>query len=366
MPDDARPRLRDRLIWSGMAPAGLARLLAGRLRRIAPDRLAQALLLAPTAAGVGMLNAVQRLIHGRAIARTALTAPPVVIIGHHRSGTTHLHKLLSLLPDLHAPTSYECFAPGHFLVTGGVLPRLLRPLIAATRPMDAMPNDLSQPQEDDFALLSMGAPTPYRALAFPERAWRPPLEGDLTGPAIMDAQEAFLKALTLRHGKRIVLKSPFHTARLRALGARYPGAVFVHMVRDLDQVGPSTLNFWRRLESGQRLGPPAPADDGRSGFALGVFDWMYERFFADLAQAPPPSLITIHYDDLIADPRAALRRIAALLGPGGGALDLSRVDRHLDQVATYRPNSFAPQTDIYAGSAIAAAYRARYLDRPTP
>jgi hypothetical protein len=43
----------------------------------------------------------------------------------------------------------------------------------------------------------------------------------------------FLKCLTLENPKRMVLKSPPHTARIRVLLDLFPDARFVHIYRDL-------------------------------------------------------------------------------------------------------------------------------------
>jgi hypothetical protein len=40
-------------------------------------------------------------------------------------------------------------------------------LIPKQRPMDNMAAGWDRPQEDEFALLTLGAPTPYERMAFP-------------------------------------------------------------------------------------------------------------------------------------------------------------------------------------------------------
>ena len=104
---------------------------------------------------------------GRAIARTEIDEPPLFVIGHWRSGTTMLHEMMVLDERFAYPTTYECFAPNHFLLTGALLPKLIWFLLPSKRPMDNMAVSFDHPQEDEFALLSMGAPTPFMRMAFP-------------------------------------------------------------------------------------------------------------------------------------------------------------------------------------------------------
>ena len=60
------------------------------------------------------------------------------------------------------PTSYECFSPRHFLLTERLIPWAAAGLLPKKRPMDNMQAGFDRPQEDEFALLSMAAPTIYQ------------------------------------------------------------------------------------------------------------------------------------------------------------------------------------------------------------
>ena len=110
---------------------------------------------------------LQRWFYGRGIDETELAAPPLFIIGHWRSGTTFLHELLVLDDKFTSPTTYQCFAPFHFLLTERTIGRFMGILLPKRRPMDNMLAGSERPQEDEFALLTMGLRTPYRRMAFP-------------------------------------------------------------------------------------------------------------------------------------------------------------------------------------------------------
>ncbi|MCH5376649.1 MAG: glutamate synthase-related protein [Planctomycetes bacterium] len=113
------------------------------------------------------LHAVQRLRYGKRLREVQVDRPPVFIIGHWRSGTTLLHELLVRDPQFAYPNTYECFAPSHFLVSEWIIPRLVGFLLPKRRPMDNMGAGFGYPQEDEFAICIMGAPSPYSRLAFP-------------------------------------------------------------------------------------------------------------------------------------------------------------------------------------------------------
>ena len=50
----------------------------------------------------------------------------------------------------------------------------------------------------------------------------------------------FVKALTLHKQKRMMMKSPPHTGRIEVLARLFPGAKFIHIVRDPYSIFPST------------------------------------------------------------------------------------------------------------------------------
>ena len=59
---------------------------------------------------------IERLRFGERI-DAAEVHPPLFILGHYRSGTTHLHNLLALDPRFAAPTFYQALNPHTFLTT---------------------------------------------------------------------------------------------------------------------------------------------------------------------------------------------------------------------------------------------------------
>src|SRR5262249_45738484 len=196
------------------------------------------------------LGLVQRAVYGRRVARTPVVHAPVFILGHWRSGTTLLHELLARDQRLAFPTTYECLAPHHFLLTRAWLPRRVGWLMPDRRPMDSMAAGWDRPQEDEFALCLLGQPSPYERLAFPNRsAGEAALDLRGLSPRALRRWKAALyrlvQALTLAHGGRsLVLKSPPHTCRVPTLLELVPDARVVHVVRDPYELYPSTLHPW--------------------------------------------------------------------------------------------------------------------------
>jgi hypothetical protein len=265
---------------------------------------------------------VQEIVFGRAIRRTPMRTPPLIILGHWRTGTTLLHEML-IRDERHSyPTSYECFAPHHFLLSEPWITPWFRFLMPAHRPMDNMPAGFNHPQEDEFALCMLGIPSPYWAFAFPNHNPQNPAYFDLTGlprRALNDWKKAFVGFLQRVHfknpGKRLVLKSPPHTCRIPVLLDLFPDALFVHIVRDPKVVIPSTINLWKALSSTQ--GFQIPRFAGLEEIILDTYQKMYDRLEKTRHSIDPSRFYEIRYEDLIADPVVEMQKVYEHLGLGG-------------------------------------------------
>ena len=300
--------------WHGMCLGDWLRLLKRGRYRVHPLRMVMAGNITLCAGVNSSLTLLQNLIYGRQIAATEIKQPPIFIIGHWRSGTTYLHELMVCDKRFSYPTYYECFEPNHFLLSGWLFPKLLWPLLPGKRPMDNMETGWHRPQEDEFALLAMGAPTPYFRMAFPERAaagqrifgyGRLPARGF----GALAARHAAVRANAhlRKKGKRLIMKSPPHTGRIGELAKFFPGAKFIHIVRDPSTVFPSTKRLWVSLDEAQGLQHPHHND--LDEYILATFERMYRGFNRQRPSIADNQICELKYEDLVRDPMQELRRI---------------------------------------------------------
>jgi hypothetical protein len=291
-----------------------------------------------------LLGLLERAIFGGAVRATRIEAPPIFLIGHWRTGTTLLHELMACDERFACPTTYQCLSSGHFLLTERWLARWLGFLLPASRQMDNMKQSFDRPQEDEFALCMSGAGSPYSAIAFPNRTPRDEsyLDLDDLSPARrrrwQKALYGFLQKLTYRHGKRLVLKSPPHTARIKTLREMFPDAIFIHIVRDPYVVFPSTLNLWRTLY--RTHGLQVPTYDGIEERVLRTFVRMFEKLEAGRALLRPGQLYELSYEDLIRNPAGEIRKIYDHFQLGGFDDCLPRLKDHLASIGTYETNKY--------------------------
>lgn len=364
LPPNRHPAWTPR-IWFGMRFGDVVNLLWEGGFRCSLSRIHMPLLLLPVAVMNSALYWLQQLLFGRSTAAKELS-PPLMIVGHFRSGTTHLYELLARDPRFIAPTTYQCFAPNHFLLTQSWLPKFLRWLMPDRRPMDNMAIGLDRPQEDEFAMVAMGGPTMYRRLAFPNE---PPVDlATLDMQDIPLQQESrlrkrltwFYKAVTLKTDRRLLVKAPPHTGRIVWLAKQFPGVQFLHITRDPAAMIPSLEHTWRVLDLTQAFQTPHE-DLDYLPLIEKTFDRMYESFRNTPSTLGEEQLFEIRYEDLIADPLGTLEAAYRALRLGDFEAARPAIEEYLKSLSGYRPNQLSQASSKKFGeSAMWQWYRETY------
>ncbi|KAB2876490.1 MAG: sulfotransferase [Bauldia sp.] len=330
-------------VWHGMRFGAWLRLMAAGDFDVTFNCLPRILSVTAVTPLNSLCHFASQALYGRRIAETRVQ-PPVFILGHWRTGTTLTHELLSADPRFGYPTTFQCMFPSSFMLMERILGRS-RLFVPKTRPTDNMSFGFDSPQEEEFALANLGLGTIYRSLAFPTLAERNLRYLDLSGLSAderkgwEDGFAWFIKQLQFVHGKRLVLKSPLHTARVATLLKLYPEARFVHLARNPYEVFPSTLSTWKAMCSGQGLRNPLPADDGwlRDG-VFDYFDRLYAAYERDRDLVPAGNLVEIRYEDLVSDTKAVLRGVYDRLDLGDFDEAEPGIDAYLTDRKGYRRN----------------------------
>jgi len=251
----------------------------------------------------------------------AQVAKPIFILGLPRSGTTFLHGLLAADPQNLVPrnwqTIYPAPRPDGFDATrdkqARIVDRQLRlfgalaPGFAAHHPVDAdSPQECSEITACVFQSLRFD--TTYRVPR--HLAWM-----DANGHDEAFAfHKRFLQMLQAGLGeKRWVLKCPDHTFSLDAIVKTYPGARFVVVHRDPVAVFGSVAHLTEILRR------PFVRNVNSAEIGAQVTErWIdgAERLvaFDRRGDVGPDQKINIRYEELVADPLAAVRRIHAHFG----------------------------------------------------
>lgn len=241
---------------------------------------------------------------------------PVFVLGLERSGTTHLFNLLARDPEFCYPTRFDCYNPHSLLVLRGLgLHRMLGLVPPTKRFMDNVETGWLSPDEDNIALCVLSSSGVRLLRVFPRTYASADSLENSPGAKRRDFQSAlkhFSRKLVFLHGRRLLLKSPDHTAAIPEILEAFPGARFVTILRDpfsqfasLAGLHRSRATNWSALQR-----PVVVSDEAR----LEYVSAMFRRYLDTRDQIPPGHLVEIRYRDLVSGQAATLERIYASLG----------------------------------------------------
>ncbi|MEM1304214.1 MAG: sulfotransferase, partial [Planctomycetota bacterium] len=285
-----------------------------------------------------------------AVARLRGDAPdPVFLVGMNRSGTTHLHNVLALDPQFRSPRNYEVFNPHGFL-TGWLTTAVLTPFMTWRRPMDSVQMTIVSSQEEEFALATMGNPSPYWSFCLPKQIARHDryLFPEGFSPRQRRRWERhyrlFLRKLTVWRRRTPLLKNPANTGRVAWLAKLFPNARFVHIVRHPHAVYRSNLRFASQGQVVFQLQDP-DADDNYATRCLDNYRAMADAFARDTAGLPADRVSTIRFEDLEGDPAGVIDRLYGQFGLEVSSAFRRRRDAYLDSMRGYRKNRYTELPD---------------------
>lgn len=253
------------------------------------------------------------------IARTPVRQP-LFVVSSPRSGSTALLNLL----DADAATA--CFHTRELLVPSPTLRRLLPVRLMARADavfqrcfgaLEAIhPLRFEQPEEDELLFLMLGN-SGIGAYLFPYEDALESLSRFWEWPAAKRARfgrfyhGCVQRLLWARGASRYASKSPHFLGKVDDLRAWYPDARFVYLLRSPFEAVPSYLSmmtaFWR-LTCRRAPSPAAIETAYRALLDLA------RHGHAALAQQPRETVLTLAYEQLVADPRAAIEAIYAWQG----------------------------------------------------
>ncbi len=180
--------------------------------------------------------------------------PPVFIIGHWRSGTTHLHNLLCQDPANGFTTTYHAVFPNN-LKSKWIFKPFMKLNMPDKRPSDNIRLSTEFPQEEEFALGNMTHATFYHFFYFPsindllyEKYIRfHGISSNEKNKFKSKYHELLVKA-ALNTGKdQLIIKNPVNTGKIKLLLEMFPDAKFIHIYRNPIVTYLSTVKFYNSL-----------------------------------------------------------------------------------------------------------------------
>ena len=320
--------------------------LARYLIAIHPRYLLRALLIGTSSVCGLPLHLWERMRYGRRISQVMIDSPPVFIIGHWRSGTTHLHNLMSQDPTFGYVSTYQAMVPDFSLVGPQWLKSWLTRIFPMKRPMDNMLWPMDAPQEEEIPLAKMMPYSFYTQFLFPHKTLqifdKYVLLHGASQRVVAEFKRKYYRLLQIATlqagGKRLLLKNPVNTARIRLLLELFPNAKFVHIHRSPYDVFSSTRHLHQTLlqiTTLQDIKERNPDDT-----ILSLYDALMQRFFAERELIPDGNYAEVRFEDLEREPLKELSRVYKTLNLPGFMEAEQRFRAYIATQKTYRKNRF--------------------------
>ncbi len=335
-------------VTSGMELRVLARMLFENGLDFRPGNLIRLLVLLAVSLLTSTLSFFNSLYRVLVIERRAVRDDPIFVVGHWRTGSTYLHELMMLDDRLAAPNTLQCTAPRAYPLSCLVMAPFMMLSINKKRPMDNVQIGAFTPQEDEFALFRLTGFSPMKGLVFPrpdggyflndEKCDFLPKSEKATARWIADLRFV-MQLASGRRGRRVVLKNPCHSFRIRLLHGLFPDASFIFIHRDPMQVIPSTRRMWSIL--GPRNTLRGRWRDPSVSEVLQVYNWLERSAGEQGATIPAGRKIEVSFDDLEQHPEEVLERIYERLGMSVSPMLQRLWARRIAASKTYQKNRHA-------------------------
>lgn len=289
---------------------------------------------------------VEKFAASRAINRMPPMQPPLFIVGHWRSGTTHLCNILSQSPRFGFISPFAVGLPWNFLKLAKWIRPFLEKMLPANRFVDRMKVSPESAQEDEFGLASMQTISFLHGWYFPNRFSSNFYNGIFLDRCSAEEVEGWKKAhkyylqkISLdQNGKQLVVKNPAYTSRIPMLKELWPGAKFIHIYRNPYRVFQSMRRLHVNLLS--TLSMQDYAHLKIEPILLNTYSRMMDRLIEDAKDLKAEEFVEIRYEDLNEQPLKQLEKAYQQLGLDRFDKDRKHFSAYLNTVKKYKKNMY--------------------------
>ncbi|CAN5388576.1 sulfotransferase [soil metagenome] len=270
---------------------------------------------------------------------------PVFILGHPRSGTTFLHYMMGQDPAFGYCTTTQAMIPHMFLTRSGFFSGLLSKALPKTRPMDNLKMGSDLPKEEEFALIAYGPESMVTGYYFPQHFTKN-FEKNVLFENNQQGKENwkknfdhFLRKLTISNpGKKLLMKSPANTARVKEILELYPDAKFIHIYRNPFDVIQSHLHLFNKLLpmlSFQNIDDLAIEE-----IVFSTYIKLHKKYFNEMSLIPKQNLVELKYEDFVVDPLVHLKKIYASISLNEFEKARPFLEEEFKKYCNYHKNKF--------------------------
>lgn len=282
--------------------------------------------------------------YDRHIRRQEIAPAPLFIIGHWRSGTTHLQNLMSRDPQFGRVSLLQAALPHEFLILPTSVQDRLGRMLPEKRLMDDVPVAADVPWEEELALTAVGRLSFYHVSFFPhamERIFQEAVMFENGDPNLVAEWKRqylhFLRKIQLTQpGMRLLLKNPANTARVSLLREMFPGVQFIHIHRDPYKVFASSVHLYLKAQEAWGL---HDTDRGRvARHVMDSYPKLMHAFFAQREGLGDGEIVDVGFGSLQEDPIGTLETVYNQVNLQGFDAAVPHFEAYLHSQRNYKKN----------------------------
>jgi hypothetical protein len=296
----------------------------------------------------------ERWAYDKKADKVVLEEAPVFILGHWRSGTTHLHNLLCEDDNAAYISTYQSVFPDQTLSTGSrfLFKNIMKMIMPLKRAGDNVKLSIDYPQEEEFTLGARNPACFYYYWYFPElirKYYDEFLTFEASGPEIKqtfidDYKRVINKSILYTGKKRFFSKNPVNTGRIPMLLEMYPNAKFIHIYRNPVDVILSTRHFYSKMMPGLTL---HKVDyDKVNEDIYSIYERLMNDYRLERSLIPRENLIEIRYEDLMADTMGEMKKIYDQFGFDGFEKAGPMIERYAESKKGYVKNKYTIKHEL--------------------
>ena len=286
-----------------------------------------------------------KLKHGSKVDKSTIKNPPIIIIGHWRSGTTYLHELLSQDEQFCYISLWHTMLPDSFIILDP-FKKFLSNFVPKKRPMDAMKIDIDHPYEEEAGLAVLLPWSFFHCFHFGKHSEDQYLKSihfkGLTNEEKNHWKKIYLKFMKTvsyaNNGKRLLLKNPANTARVQTLLEIFPNAKFIYMVRNPYKVYLSMIKTRKKVLDILALQNVNKEESEEQ--VIENYIRLLNSYFEQKKLIPKENLVDIKYEDLVSDPKKQVEKIYTKFKLDGLKEASPKMNKYLESKSDYRPDSY--------------------------
>lgn len=283
--------------------------------------------------------------YSRQIDRVQVKAP-VFVIGHHRSGTTHLWNLLTRDERFAYPSVLQAVFPHSFLVFEDIIHGLAERFAPKKRPQDNVSLNPDSPIEEERAICASTFLSVQMGRHFSQK--REVYKKYLTMKQATTEERArwkstlheFARKLLVKYGEdaQLIFKAPDHTAKVSLILEQFPDARFVHIHRNPYRVYRSTMKMEKTtlpLYAYQK-----PEHKELEKYVLWRYKAMHEALFNDIAQIPNGQYVEVSFEEVDKNPINSVKKIYEALSLPSFEKARPKLERYVASISDYKKNRY--------------------------